>query len=501
MIVVSIGRTRHKMAMAEHRAIAERGGRIVELRIDWLSKAPDVGRLIADRPTPVIITARRPQDKGMWKWPEDARLTALRSAIVAGVEYVDLEDDIARTIPRYGKTKRIISYHNFDETPENLEEIHARLCKLDADVVKIVTMAKSHFDNIRMLQLVSRSKTPTAGFCMGDLGLLTRVLCCRYGSPFTYCTFNADRELAPGQMTFQEMTKVYRVDDINAETGVYAVLGDPIGQSLSPILHNAAFRAAGLNNVYLPIRIPPDTFENSLKQLEWIPVKGYSVTLPHKTTAAAYSLNFEGPVRDIGAANTLYRGSDGQWWSANTDYTAIHDCLTLGVRNADPIAGAGPSPLAGKKVLILGAGGVARAAIAVCKDVQASVMVANRTNKRGKELAEEFAIQHITWENRGAPFADILVNCTSTGMHPNIDESPFKENWLRESQVVFDTVYNPENTLFIKQAKERGCTTVTGVEMFVRQAARQFELFTGQSCDQELMREHLKRATAAVKVS
>ena len=139
MICVSIGRTRHKMVIAEHQALARKGAELVELRLDWLAKPPDLTRLLRDRPTPCIVTCRRQTDRGRFKGSEEKRQALLRAAIVEGVEYVDVEDDIADAVPRYGSTKRIISHHDFDETPSNLEEIHERMCRLDPDVVKLVT--------------------------------------------------------------------------------------------------------------------------------------------------------------------------------------------------------------------------------------------------------------------------------------------------------------------------------------------------------------------------
>ncbi len=183
MICVSIGRTRHKMVVLEHRALAARGAQFVELRLDWLQNTPDLGFLLNERPTPVIVTCRRPPDQGRWRGSEEQRLTLLRAAVVAGAEYVDLEHDIAHLVRRYGKTKRVISYHNFEETPEELEDLHEKLSKLDPDIVKIVTMANSPVDAVRMLRLVHEAKVPTVGFCMGEMGFLSRVLCGRYGRP------------------------------------------------------------------------------------------------------------------------------------------------------------------------------------------------------------------------------------------------------------------------------------------------------------------------------
>ena len=301
MICVSIGRTRHKMVVLEHRALAEKGANLVELRLDWLSRQPDLPRLLTDRPTACIVTCRRQADRGRWKWSEEQRLSLLRAAIVAEVEYVDLEDDIAGKIPRYGKTKRIVSHHNFDHTPDDVEEIHARLCKLDPDIVKLVTMANSPSDIVRVLRIVESAEVPTVGFCMGELGMPSRILCGKYGSPFTYASFSKERELAPGQIVFGEMQHLYRFDEINSETQVFGVLGDPIAQSHSPLIHNAAFRKAGMNCVYLPFRVPRDSLKQTLRDFEWLNVRGYSVTIPHKEGVAEWAQSRSETVNRVGA--------------------------------------------------------------------------------------------------------------------------------------------------------------------------------------------------------
>lgn len=494
MICVSIGRTRHKMVVLEHHALAEKNAELVELRLDWLSHVPDLGRLIENRPTPVIITCRRTEDRGRWRGTEEQRQTLLRSAIVSGAEYVDIEADIAKLIPRYGDTKRIISYHNFDETPEDLADIHALMSKLDADIVKIVTMAHSPGDVTRMLQLVKESSIPTAGFCMGEIGLPSRILCGKYGSPLTYATFNRDRELAPGQLSFEEMKYLYRYDKITDKTAVYGVIGDPISHSMSPLIHNAALQKANLDAVYIPIRIPQDTLKQSLDAMDWLGIKGLSVTIPHKEIAADYAQFKTDEVTAIGAANTLVRDDDNKWHASNTDYDAALESVLVGLNSENPDAGF----LQGRKVMVLGAGGAARAIALAMVRSGAQVTICSRTHKRAVALADEIECLHATWENRGAGDPDILINCTPVGMHPNVDDTPFAGNWLSENSLIFDTVYNPEQTLLLKHAKERGCRRVSGIEMFVRQAARQFEQFTGNSCPIDQMRETLRRAISPI---
>ena len=190
----------------------------------------------------MVISCRRPADGGKWAGSEEQRQLLLRTAIAEGVEYIDLEDDIAAGVPRFGKTKRIVSFHDFRKTPDNLDEIHRRLSQCDPDIVKISTMANHPSDNVRILDMVRKAKVPTIGLGMGDIGVPTRILAGKFGAPHTYATFHHERALAPGQLSFEHMTQVYRYDQINAETEVYGVVADPIGHSLSPLIHNAAFR-------------------------------------------------------------------------------------------------------------------------------------------------------------------------------------------------------------------------------------------------------------------
>lgn len=493
MIAVSIGRTRHKMVLAEHRALAERGAELVELRLDWLARQPDLTRLLKDRPTPVIVACRRQIDRGRWRGSEQQRQQLLREAIAAGVEYVDLEGDIAGAIPRYGKTKRIVSHHDFDETPRNLEALHARLAEKDADIVKLVTMANTPSDCARMLDLVANAKVPTVGFCMGELGIPSRILCGRYGAPFTYATFSRERVLAPGQLTFDEIRSIYRFDAIGKQTQLFGVLGDPIGHSLSPLIHNAAFAHEKLDAVYIPIRVPPDALTSTLEEFNRLGFRGYSVTIPHKEAVLERYGAKEDPAWEIGAANTLYLDGEGNWQVTNTDYDAALESIRLGL---DPDE---EGRLEGKRALVLGAGGAARAVILGLIRNGAQVTIANRRSERGARLAEQFGCKQVQWENRMTVHADILVNCTPVGMHPNLDETPFDKNAFLEDMVVFDMVYNPENTLLLKEARERGCRTVSGIEMFVRQAAAQFEKFTGRSAPLDAMRAALRKGISPVR--
>lgn len=490
MICVSIARTRHKMVLAEHQALAQRGAKLVEHRVDWIARAPDVPRLLKDRPTPVVVTCRRRQDGGKWAGTEEERLMVLRTAIISGADYVDLERDIAKSIPRYGKTKRIVSHHDFETTPDNVEEIWAEMAELNPDIIKLVTTARSPSDCARMLKLTAEAKIPTIAFCMGEFGIPSRILCGKFGAPFTYAAFSAEREIAPGQLTFQQMKDIYHYDSITRETPVFAVLGDPIGHSLSPILHNAAMQKIGFNGVYIPVRVTAEQLPEMLDDFQKLGLQGYSVTIPHKQAVLAKYPKCEEIVTQIGAANTLFKTDDG-WHSDNTDYSAAIDSLEL--------AFAPGETLEGKRIMMLGAGGVARAIGLGVTKKGAALTISSRTSERAQALAASLNCRHVTWENRGAEYADILINCTPVGMYPNVNETPFHTNWMRDEMIVFDTIYTPENTLLLKEAREHRCRTVSGVEMFVRQAAAQFTRFTGQPAPLEMLKETLRTSISAAK--
>jgi 3-dehydroquinate dehydratase/shikimate dehydrogenase len=496
MICVSIGRSRHKHMLAEHRHLCEQGAELVELRLDYISSRVNIQRLLKDRPCKTVISVRREQDGGKYTGSEDARLIMLREAIANGVEYIDLEEDIAGTIPRFGKTKRIISYHSFRNTPDNLRELHARLKSLDADIVKIATMANQPHDNLRVLEMMQESDSPTIGMCMGDIGTPSRILGPKFGAPFTYATFHHERALAPGQLSYDQMVNVYRHNKISPTTAVYGVVADPVAHSQGPQIHNPAFDVIGEDAVYVPFRVPFDALGQFMEDVPRLGVRGLSITIPHKEAVAKYLTKVDPAVKGIGAVNTvLFKGPDVLGY--NTDYKAAMDCLENALGGAVPPGS--PSPLKDKKVVVLGAGGVARAVMYGLQRRGAKSTIASRTRSRAQYLAETFGGRCVEWPARHMGDTEIIVNCTPVGMHPNVDESPFNKSHLKPSMIVFDTVYNPESTLLLKEARSHGCRTVTGVDMFIRQAKLQFLLFTGKEAPEQLMRDSLKRAIGPVK--
>lgn len=565
MICVSIGRGRHKQILAEHAQLVEDGAELVELRLDYIRTAVNLKRLTGDRPGPVVITCRRREDGGMWSGTEEARQVLLRSAIASGVEYVDLEEDLASVIPRFGSTKRIVSYHNFRETPGNIESVYDRMLQLDADILKIVAMANSPSDNLKMLELINRSDVPTVAFCMGDIGTPSRILCGAFGAPFTYATFHHERSLAPGQLSYHDMVKQYRYNDLNSDTEVFGVIADPVGHSMSPLLHNRTFRDYKMNRVYLPFRVTEEELGEFLEECPKLGIRGLSVTIPHKEEILRHVNWQERAVSEIGAGNTILFDPKKGSVCYNTDYHAALSSImnefhskarddearaeaeaALAAKAEAEAEGKGtadgqsqddddpemevdtvaepidkelrPSELSpvrriddepvdltdiavlkDKTALILGAGGAAKAIAFALSHAGAQVVVTNRTEERARALADSLKCVAVNWTLKHEVNADLIVNCTPIGLHPNLDVSPIEKRHLRRGTIVFDTVYNPEQTLLIKQAREMGCRIISGIEMFVRQAAMQFELFTGEPQPLEAMRTTMRRAISPVR--
>jgi len=489
-VCVIIGRSRHKMVVAELQEAVRQGAKLIELRLDFLAKAIDFQRLLPYRKCPWVVTLRRPRDGGRWPGTEDERLMILRQAIVSGVDYVDLEEDIAASVPRFGKVQRIISYHNLIETPADLDEIYRRMLEIDGDIYKLAVTSQTPADNVRILELLRNAPKPTIAHGMGEIGFPTRLLSLKYGSPFTYAAFNRERGVAPGIPTFDEMRMIYPIGTLNPDTKIFGVAGDPVGHSLSPILHNLMYREMEIDALYLPFRIMRGHFQQSVAAYDSIPVSGYSVTIPHKEAAASMTRNLDRRVIDTGAANTLLRKAKGDFGSWNTDFDAAIDSI----RPTPPKNEDGTTiPWNEVQGLVLGAGGAARAIVHALKREGIAVTVSNRTPERAAKLAAEVEGRSVDWAARNSVRCQLIINCTPIGMHPNVDESPIHNSVLKPGLVVFDTVYAPENTLLIKEAKQRGCEVVTGIEMFVRQAAQQFRIFTGQDASLEAMRKLMRK--------
>ena len=308
--------------------------------------------------------------------------------------------------------------------------------------------------------------------------------------PYTYSTFSEDRIIAPGMLVYEDLLGLYHYDQINKETAVYGIIGNPLGHSLSPLVHNRSFLEQNINAVYVPFQIDDASVADLVRLAPEFGLRGVSVTIPHKVAVMSHLTKIDPAVEKIGACNTVVFRK-GECLGYNTDYIAAMAGIetTLGGSVSDE-----ESVLRNKTALVLGAGGAGKALGYGLAHRGALVTLTDIDAERAIELSQHLICEHVKWDMRGSIQPDIIVNCTPLGMYPNTDETPYPKSSLRTSMLVFDAVYNPENTLLIKSAKEKGCRVVTGVEMFVGQACYQFRLFTGQKASAAKIRLLVKEA-------
>jgi 3-dehydroquinate dehydratase/shikimate dehydrogenase len=355
-----------------------------------------------------------------------------------------------------------------------------------ADFYSIVGTATCLHDNVLMTRFLERhsSEYPMVGMCLGEQGLLSRILAIRAGAAFTFGSAGQGRETASGQPTFRELRDFYRVEQIDSVTKVYGVAGDPISHSLSPAVMNTAFRRENVSAVYLPLR--PKSLEDLLATVKELPVDGLNVAMPFKQAMVEHLDNSDVPTQRTGACNTVVRGKDGRLFGFNTDVYGLLAALELRV------------PLEGARALVVGAGGAARGAVFALRGKGAEVFILNRTPATALNLAKQSGSKTVKRNELPKLSFDLILNATPVGMGADRN-TPLEENELN-ALWVFDMVYNPIETPLLKLAQSKGLGTISGAEMFLHQSVRQFEIWTGKPAPLDAMRQVLLRQLGAIGV-
>jgi len=450
---------------------------LVELRIDYLDEPDRFPELLERLQGPFMVTCRAPEQGGEFHGSDGERYRLLAEAASRQVDYVDVDV----TVPDEERTQiggtQVLSYHNFDETPEDLSDRLEELQEKDVDYIKIATRCTDLNDALRLMDLRPGGTKPIIVLGMGEFGLITRLLYRKTHSYMTFGAANPTRPAAPGQPSVEELRSLYRIQKVDQSTDVYGVIGDPVAHSKSPYIFNHLFDEFNRNAIYVPFRmLRSDTLSPLAAQLD---LQGASVTIPHKRTVIPYLHSLNPYAEEIGAVNTIVKIED-RYEGYNTDARAAIDAV-LGGWPGEDLDPADEDPLAGKWVLMLGAGGAARAGGTALRRAGAQLMVSNRTEETGRELAEDLDASFVAWDDRtDEEDVDLLVNATSVGMEPMEDMTPFPADELDPDTVVFDMVYTPPETRLLREAAEKGCHTISGEEMFSRQALQQFKLWTDE---------------------
>ncbi len=490
----------------------------IEIRMDLIADG-SLPALIAaarrsSRKVEIIVTCRKKEEaaqvietcapEGETEDRKNKKMATLQQAVDLGADFIDIElsegSDPIEELKSYcekgdGSTKLIISCHDFIRTPSlaGLKEIFHQCRKYEPGIVKIVTFARKPEDNLRMLSLIPyarKHKQEIIALCMGEAGKISRVMAPYLGNYLTFAALKREAQSAPGQLTAAEMKKInilLKGDGEQQKSRIssgqdrqlknYILLGNPVGHSLSPLMHNAALHVLGQKGRY-------DAFcvydlAAAVQGIRGMDIRGASVTIPFKTDVMEYLDNISEDALRIGAVNTIIN-NNGRLTGANTDWLGI--VVTL--REAMTVKG--------KKFAIIGAGGTARAAAyGIIKEGGFPVIV-NRTAEKGERLALEFNCPFYSFGEIDKIEVDCLINTTPVGMYPHIDQSPVDSGLLDGCKYVMDVIYNPLETKLLKDAGLRGCQVLTGLDMFVHQGAEQIKLWTGQEPDRALMKKVVK---------
>jgi 3-dehydroquinate dehydratase/shikimate dehydrogenase len=457
----------------------------LEFRLDYLEKPllalPKFKHFFTDNTAATgIATCRRVANGGKFSGNVAAEIEVLSKAGAAGFHIVDVELESVEALKK-GELQNlrdtgvalIISHHDFAAT-KDLEGIYKRIVPFQPDFIKIVPTAKALVDNVTLMRFIERMEDHSniIGICMGDAGIISRVLGVRAGSAFTFAAATVGEETGPGQIAARTLIETYRIDQVDAATKVYGVAGNPIRSSLSPIMMNTAFRRETVNAVYLGLQA--NKLSDLLKLVDEIPIQGISVTMPLKQEIMAHLEKTDPLSAKIGACNTVLRAQDGKLYGFNTDVAGITGPLEKRLS------------LRGAKVLVLGAGGAARAAVFGLREKGAEVFILNRTSETGQKLARQSGSKTIKKDAVSKTSFDVIINATPIGM-AGIKAPQLLEAKDLNTKLVFDLVYNPLETPLLRMARQKGIPIVTGVEMFVQQGARQFEIFTGKPAPEEEM--------------
>jgi 3-dehydroquinate dehydratase / shikimate dehydrogenase len=471
---------------------AEASESFLEFRLDYLNR-PEQGidiirAILARHPgCAILATCRRHQNQGKFNGSIEDQIRILEGGVDAGAQAVDLEIETAelansRLENLRQNSKLIVSYHNFESTP-HLDQVVKRMTRIPADAYKIVTTARKPSDCARILTLArSNPRVPMVVLAMGETGFATRVLSTSFSGLYTYAAPNCAEGTAAGQVTARLLRHLYRVDKLSKASKIYGVIADPVRHSISPAVQNRAFQARRLDSVYLPFLVAPPHLKDFMELAATLPVAGFSVTIPHKQKIIRYLDTVDPLARRIGAVNTVWKKA-GKWRGANTDAAGVTIPLSRHLRPAN------------SRVLIVGNGGAARGAACALLDGGARVTLTGRNPDRVRALAKACGAEPLTREQVAKQHFDALVHSTPLGMFPHVDGCFFEGDI--PADIVFDLVYNPLETTLICRAREQKKVVIPGIEMFIEQAVRQFEIWTGETAPRGAMEKAALEALQA----
>ena len=462
---------------------AATSGDMVELRLDGVADI-DVAAALHGRSRPVVVTCRAAWEGGRFDGSEEERCTIVSRALERGAEFVDIEwralgasgqsaggsgqSNLFDAVIRRDPARVVLSSHDFSGVPHGLDEQVYAMRATGAGVVKIAVTPSRLADTLPLIRIGHGGGAVVVG--MGEAGVPTRLLATRYLSRWTY----AGDGVAPGQIPARRMMDEFRFRSVGAHTRLFGLVSRNAMHSVSPAMHNAAFAAAGIDAVYVPLKAAD--FDDFLGFAYAMGIEGASITIPFKHDALRAAKRPDELSRAVGAANTL-RVRAGAWEATNTDVAGF----------LDPLQAMFPDTLRGARAAVLGAGGSARAVAAALMSRGVRVTVHARREEQARELTKSLGADTGPWPPRDSSW-DLLVNCTPLGGAGTRHESPLPGGPFG-GRLVYDLTYGPGESALVREARRAGCLAIDGLPMLIAQAERQFEWWTGKRPAPGVMRE------------
>lgn len=477
MICISVTPTSRKLAKADL-VNASRYADMVELCLDYLLKEPDVGEMLQGIDKPILVSCRRPQDGGQFQGTEEQRLGILRQAIVAGPAYVELDLDTAKTIPRFGEAKRVISYTSLDRPLGKIDDIFERAYKADADVVKFTWPTPTLNAAWPLLVAVTQKReVPVVGMGLGPASLMFSLLGRKYGSPWVYAALEKGMEAHEGQATVWELNEVFHCHEIGPQTRFVGVVGFGPAEIATMRVLNAGYQERGFNMRCLPLQLGPlDKLE---KMLDVLKINALLVSPQLGSFLLEFAGQRDDAVTQCESADLFLKQPDG-WHAYSTLWQhglkALED--TLGKTTA------GDRPLDRRNVLILGAGGLAQAlTFGICRR-NCVLSICAPDDKQAKKIAQTFNVRHVPFAGVYDALAEVVIVADPSLVmgHHKTEVSP---SLFRPNMTVMDVSRLPEETQILHEARARGCRIVEPTDVFARQVASQFKSLTGQDLPSE----------------
>ena len=446
---------------------------VLEFRLDLFNfkKTDAIRHLLEATKCRVMFTLRHRSQGGEYSGDQLMRYEQIRTLARLQPDYLDIEYDVidelfvevAQIAPN---TEVICSYHDFESTPQELDLILEAMMMKKAAIYKLATMANTINDSMRMLNFLKKNlkkKVRIAGICLGKKGECTRILAPVFGSAITFATITEELKTAPGQLTADILLNIYRFHQLNPDTDIYGLIGDPVSRSTGHLFHNRFYREHNINAVYVRFPVGSDEAHQFMQYAKKLHFRGLSVTMPLKEWILSELDLATDDVNEIGACNTIVF-EDKKLLGCNTDGLGAVQALEK------------YTSIAGKHVVVIGAGGTAKAVIYVLKQKGAFVTIVNRTLQKAEQLAEQFSAKARLLNNFASVAEegyDILINATPIGMFTEKETLPIPADKLLPDRIVMDIAHNPKETPLLREAKKRGCTPVLGSEMFELQAEQQ----------------------------